>query len=76
MVCAIGLLGAVSIPAEQLVPCHPVARGWMVTLCFLILMFLPCLLPAVLTPHFGTQRTIRKTLYVLLALLLIGNVLF
>src|ERR1051326_2794421 len=51
----LGILLAVSIPVENLIPRAPILKAWILTICLLVLIFLPATLSRLLIPELGRQ---------------------
>jgi len=68
-----GLLVATAIPVEQFIPYQSVLKTWLFTLCFLALIFLPGILPRLLTPQLGKQKKLRLIFYAILVALFLAN---
>lgn len=72
---AISLLLAAAIPAQEFLPPQPFLRMLIFTLCFVLLLFLPGLLPQLLTPQAGRQKKLRLIFYSILVGLFLANLL-
>src|SRR5690242_8319842 len=47
----VGALLAASVPVERMIPTQPVLKAWIITVCFVLLNFLPAILARLLTPR-------------------------
>jgi hypothetical protein len=68
-----GMLLATAIPVEQFIPRQPVLKTWIFTFCLMLLIFLPGILPRLLTPQLGKQKKLQAILYIILAGLFLAN---
>jgi len=57
------------------IPYDPAVKTWVISFCFLLLAFIPGILPLFLTPKFGLQRKLRWFLYGSLLALFIFNLI-
>jgi hypothetical protein len=68
-----GIMIACSLPFR--IPYDPAVKTWVISFCFLLLAFIPGILPLFLTPCFGLQRKLRWFLYGSLLALFIFNLI-
>jgi hypothetical protein len=72
---ACGLICAMAIPAERLLPHAAFLKACLFLVCFIFLCFLPGAVPKLVTPTLGIQRRLSIALYVLLLFLFLANLL-
>lgn len=71
--CVAGIMIACSLPFR--IPYDPVVKTWVISFCFLLLAFIPGIIPLFLTPKFGLQKKLRWFLYGSLLALFIFNLI-
>jgi len=69
----VGVLLAAAFPVEKMIPRQPILKMWIFTLCLALLIFLPAILPRVLTPELGRQRKLQAILCFILVVLFLAN---
>ena len=68
----VGVLLAASLPLHRLEIHNYLVRGWLIALSVVALCFLPSALTFLMVPHAGMQRQVRRGLYILMVVLLLG----
>jgi hypothetical protein len=71
--CVGGILLGAGFPIYSLVISNTTMRIWIVTFAFILLIFLPGILPGLLTPKLGIQKRLRVIFYCILGSLFLAH---